>query len=65
VDNLCGYCCEPSQRTGNRLVIFYNHVQTLNSLTQNKLRSLICQDRGSNILDITLNLGHEPVAKRL
>jgi hypothetical protein len=20
VDNLCGYCCEPSQRTGNRLV---------------------------------------------
>jgi hypothetical protein len=29
VDNLCGYCYEPSQRTGNRLVLlmpdFSNH----------------------------------------
>jgi hypothetical protein len=24
VDNLCGYCCEPSQRTGNRLVFCLN-----------------------------------------
>jgi hypothetical protein len=23
VDNLRGYCCEPSQCTGNRLVLFY------------------------------------------
>jgi hypothetical protein len=25
VDSLCGYCCEPSQRTGNRLVLLNVH----------------------------------------
>jgi hypothetical protein len=29
VDNLCGYCCEPSQRTGNRLVCIKASVSTV------------------------------------
>jgi hypothetical protein len=45
MDNLCGYCCKPSQRTGNRLVLVYIAPACLYTLAYYLPLRFVCESK--------------------